>query len=94
MKKQPRIYTKKRHIRRLRLMLARQEREGVPLRLYCPAARGYRSDEEAGENYDNNPCGVCTKFVEIEEAYACPCHYYKPEEALSRTLKALKEATQ
>ena len=91
-----RKYTEKIHRKRLAKMLQRKEPCGL-----CPAAPYFDSSTKPEKMWANDPCVICVKFIDKKRDYVqycgwvgnlnCPCSYYGEEEAIERTIAALKK---
>lgn len=80
-------YTKEIHMQRVAKMLERKDPCGC-----CPAAPyySYIGDWELSFVYDNDPCGICQRFLG-KKTENCPCVKYGKELAIEKTIKKLKE---
>jgi len=82
-----RNYTLKRHIKRVRKMLKQKK----PCNL-CPAMLCFNTKRVRNTPWSNNPCIVCTSFINLH-TLSCPCYELGKEEAIKRTLIALEEVS-
>ena len=83
-----RNYTVRRHIRRLEAMI-----EEPNLCKLCPASMMFNSKEHFDFPWSNDPCKVCLTFINLKYKllHTCPCMQLGKEEAVRRTLKAIKK---
>uniref|UniRef100_A0A6M3IPF8 Uncharacterized protein n=1 Tax=viral metagenome TaxID=1070528 RepID=A0A6M3IPF8_9ZZZZ len=84
-------YTERIHVQRLIKMLNKKD----PCNC-CPAAYYYAGHNLPYIMWDidkQNPCVVCTKFVEIYETIGayCPCNVLGKERAIKRTWEMIEE---
>jgi len=81
-----RKYTIKIHIYRLKLILKKKK-----LRLHCPAAPKLSSSGDQEKLWSNNPCIVCTDFLNIKNRRMCPCYKYRKDvDVREATFKAIE----
>ena len=78
--KKERIYTKKMHVYRCKVML----KSGCYC--CCPASRGFDLSWKRNKNpiWSNNPCIICKACANLDMNSDCPCYVLGEEEAIRR----------
>ena len=90
-----RKYTRKIHIQRLRQMLGRDK----PCK-HCPPSQNFKANALACDLWCSSMidcCTICREFVGLaalckwrEVANRCPCHVLGNDEAIKKTVEALR----
>lgn len=83
-----RDYTVRRHIRRLKYILNKDN-----ICELCPANILFNPEDYKGTPWMNNPCKVCLTFVGLKYKHfrCCPCFQLGMKEAVRITLKAIEK---